>query len=62
MVETNGTPRAILLIQRDAAQRRISRKEKYLEYLREQVNSTQRTIDQYQVRIQEINHSLDALD
>ncbi len=62
MVETNGTPRAILLIQRDAAQRQISRKEKYLEYLREQVNSTQRTIDQYQVRIQEINHSLDALD
>lgn len=62
MVETNGTPRAILLIQRDAAQRQISRKEKYLEYLREQINSTQRTIDQYQVRIQEINHSLDALD
>lgn len=62
MVETNGTPRAILLIQRDAAQRQISRKEKYLEYLREQVNSTQRTIDQYQVRIQEINLSLDALD
>ncbi len=62
MVETNRTPRAILLIQRDAAQRQISRKEKYLEYLREQVNSTQRTIDQYQVRIQEINHSLDALD